>query len=241
MKSLTSIAYKILTAFMIVILALTAMPVSSAFAATIEIIPTADGTYATWDSGDFSDINEGIAAADCQSNDSIIDNDNNDRDSFVIPLASVPNGSTITDINVRVAARGDNTAGGKYATFVRFNGANSANSATHATTSGSGACGAPLNDAFYVTDTVKNGATTLEVGVIKLNSGGATNNTVRVGALSVVITYTDSVAPTVTNVDSTTAAGSYNAGDPINVRVTFSEVLLLLELYLDLLFNNLPL
>ena len=33
----------------------------------------------------------------------------------------------------------------------------------------------------------------------------------------------DSVAPTITNVDSPTGAGTYNAGDNITIRITFSE------------------
>ena len=59
----------------------------------------------------------------------------------------------------------------------------------------------------------------LNNGVLTLATPGATNS---LGANKAIII--DTSAPTVTNVSSSTANGSYKAGDVIVVTVTFSEI-----------------
>jgi len=158
-------------------------------AVTAEIVPTGNGNYTAW-SGNFNDVNEGIGAASCSGGDSVTSSTNNARESYVISLVGIPDGSTITSIDVLARDRGDSNPGGTYATFVRFNGANSANSATHTASGSSGGCTGSRTDTFDVVDTLKASGTTLEIGVIKINSGGITNRSVRVGVLSAVVTYT---------------------------------------------------
>ncbi|MCQ3938032.1 MAG: hypothetical protein DPW18_13420 [Chloroflexi bacterium] len=80
---------------------------------------------------------------------------------------------------------GETNPNGTYATFIRFNGVDSANSATHTATGTTGECTSFPVDTFDVTDTVKDGTTTLEIGVIKIN-----NIALRVGAISAFVTYT---------------------------------------------------
>lgn len=57
------------------------------------------------------------------------------------------------------------------------------------------------------------------------NNSSQSDEYFRVDGVSVE-TSGDTTAPTVTNVTSSTANGSYNAGDVVNVQVTFSEVVL---------------
>ena len=220
--------YKISSAFLIVLLAVAALPVSSAYAATtVELIPTGNGNYIAWANGS-TQIDEGTAAASCTGGgpgDYISSNTGNARESVTISLASVPDGATITSINVLARDRADVTAGGTYATFLRFNGTDSANSTTHtaANAGPGGACSGNINDAFDITDTVKNAGTTLEIGVIKINSGGATNNTLRVGVLSAIITYTDTTAPALTSITRQTPAASPTNANTLVFLATFSE------------------
>lgn len=56
----------------------------------------------------------------------------------------------------------------------------------------------------------------------RVSNATATNVLTNNDATDATLTI-DSVAPTVTNVDLPTGAGTYNAGDTITVRVTFSE------------------
>ena len=181
--------YKFFASMAIITMMFVNTPVQPAYAATTgEIVPTTAGTYSSW-ANSYLQVDEGVAAINCANADTIRSATNNQQESMGISLSSVPNGSIITSIDVLVADRADNIAGvgGTYATFVRFNGTNSANSATHATTANT--CSGYLTDTFDVVDTIKDGTTTLEIGVVKINSGGATNNAVRVGVLSAIITY----------------------------------------------------
>ena len=189
MKSISSILSKSVGAMLIVILVLVAMPVAQAYAdVTAELVPTAVGTYTAW-TNDYAQIDEGIVGAVCDGGgpvDYISSATADARETVVISLASIPDGSTITSIDILVADRGDTSEGGTYRTFVRFNGVDSADSAaTHSVTGTGGGCtGFPV-DTFDIADTVKNAGTTLEIGVVKVNGIG-----LRVGVLSAIVTYT---------------------------------------------------
>lgn len=130
--------YKISSAFLIVMLAVMALPARPVYAATTgEVVPTANGFYTAWTNG-FAEVDETIAAASCAGGDYIFSNTNNQRETVVISLATIPNGSTITSIDVLTADRGDSAAGGTYRTFVRFNGTDSADSAAAHAVTGTG-------------------------------------------------------------------------------------------------------
>ena len=215
----------VLNALIIVMLVLAGLPVQPAYAVTTtEIVPTAQGFYSSW-SNNYLVVDEGTGAIDCASLDTIRSVTNDQRESMVISLASIPDGSVITSIDIRVADRADNgtVLGGTYATFVRFNNIDSANSATHTVVAD--ICSGFLTDTFDVADTIKDGTTTLEIGVVKINSGGASDNPVRVGVLSALVNYI--AAPTVTTNAATSITtsnavlnGTVNANDS-STTVTF--------------------
>lgn len=174
---------------------------------TSQLVPVSNGSYTSWLHNSYNKIDEGLSYPSCAMvsnvNDYIIENKNNDRSSFSINLSSIPNGSMITSVKVLSADRNviSGQDGGTYATFVRLNGVNSLNSIIHTTTSSSpfsSACNGLRDDIFDVTDTVKNNATTLEIGVIKLGSSAPANHTSLVGAMATIITYSDVTAPIIT-------------------------------------------
>lgn len=167
-------------------------------AVTTSLYPNGQGTYTAWD-GTESDIDE-TGAPDCSTMEGVYTGNTNDRESVVIDLSSVPNGSTITSVDIVVAYRdsilsGDN---GTFKTFTRFNGINL--DATSNLVASSGTCSSSTQT-LNVVDTVKNGATTLEVGVLKTATD---NSTVFVGAIHAIITYTSANTAPVANAKSIT-------------------------------------
>ena len=153
-------------------------------AVTTSLYPNGQGTYTAW-SGTESDIDE-AGAPDCTAMEGVYTGNTNDRESVVIDLSSIPNGSTITSVDVVVAYRdsvlsGDN---GTFKTFTRFNGTDL--DATSNIVASSGTCSS-TTQTLNVADAVKNGATTLEVGVLKTAND---TSTVFVGAIHAIVTYT---------------------------------------------------
>jgi hypothetical protein len=200
--------------FVMIIAALATLPITSVLAATSsEIVPTGNGIYTAW-TGDYTDVDEGTGAAACGNGDSITSGTTNDRESVVISLSSIPDGSTITSIDVLARDRGDSAADGTYATFVRFNGSDSANSAVHTVSGTTGGCSGSRTDTFDVTDTVKTGSTTLEIGVVKTSGN---TNAVRVGVLSAQITF---IPSTTTSVSCTPNPVTYGSGTSCTATVT---------------------
>ena len=164
---------------------------SQALAATTGTLQTvaSSTTYTAWTGGE-TDVDE-TSSFDCSSGDSVISTGANTREAFTISLTSIPDISTITSVDITVRDRGDSSAGGTYRTFTRLNGVNTDNGVNLTATGGSGdPCSPTKTQTIDVTDTVKSGATTLEIGVIKINSTGSANNTVRVGTITANITYT---------------------------------------------------
>lgn len=179
---------------LLLVILLAAMPLTLVAAATTaEIVPTGNGVYTGW-TNDYTTIDEGSGSAICHNGDYVYTSTGTLRESVVISLSAVPDGATITSVDVIAKDRSNSTDGGTYATFVRFNGTDSANSETHTTTFAEANCTGSHTDTFDVADTAKGGGTTLEIGVVKINSGGITNNGVRIGTLSAVINYTISVS-----------------------------------------------
>ena len=156
----------------------------SAAASTTAQLPNGQGFYTAW-SGDEGDIDES-GSPDCDSDDSVIEATGNDRESVLINLGSVPDGATITSVDVQVWHRGDSATGGTFQTFARLDGTNT-DSGTDITTTATSGCTGPVTQTINVADTVKGGGTALEVGVVKTGS----NATVRVGAIRAVVNYID--------------------------------------------------
>lgn len=162
-------------------------------AATGTLYPNGQGTYTSW-TGDEGDVDE-TGTPDCDDgsdgDDNVAESTTGDRESVLINLSSVPDGSTITNIDVNVTYRNGNGGSddnGTFQTFTRLNSTDldsGTNLIATNTTCTSG------TQTINVADTLKNGATTLEVGVLKTV---ADTSEVYVGTIRAVVTYTE--APT---------------------------------------------
>jgi hypothetical protein len=167
----------------VILMALMVLGMNVSAATTASLVPTGNGYYTAW-SGSYTDVNEGTTSPDCS--DYISESTSNDRESYTINLSSVPTGATITSVAFTIYDRSQYSwaTGGTYKTFTRLNAANQDATSNLAT---SGTSCTQRTQTVDVTDTIKSGTTTLEIGVVKTSTNA---NTVRVGAISVIITYT---------------------------------------------------
>ena len=157
---------------------------AQAHTTTATLFPNGQGTYTAWTNGE-DQIDE-TGTPDCGTGESVIESTGNDRESVLISLATVPDGATITSVDVQVWHRGDSAAGGTFQTFARLNGTDTDSGTNIAAVGNSGGCAPPATQNINVADTVKAGGTALEVGVLKTAANGAT---VRVGAIRATVTY----------------------------------------------------
>lgn len=194
---------------------------------TSQLVPIGNGTYTDW-TGDYTDVNEGMSSPSCDSGNYINTSTTNEKESFNIDLSTIPNGSTITNVNILVADRSYTLGsdGGTYATFLRFNNIDSTNSNVHTTLSGSEVCTGFPNDAFDIVDTLKNSSTTLEIGVVKLGASSPANRSVRIGAIVVVVTYTlpDTTPPTLHLPSDITTEATSSAGATVIFSATATDI-----------------
>lgn len=182
---------------------------SAATTSTLNVI--ANGTYTAW-TGSKVDVDE-TSNFNCSATDSVISGVGNTRQSFTLDLSSIPDGSTITSVDVTTHDRsGVFNNGGTYRTFTRLNGVNTDNGVN--LTSANlpviplTTCSSAKTQTINVADTVKSGTTTLEIGVLKIGTG----NIVRVGAIEAVVTYTLPTPTTTVVVTGNTAAGENQPG-----------------------------
>lgn len=115
------------------------------------------------------------------------------RDAYTVSLSSIPDGSTITAVDIKPCASRNNTGGGSATLnlFSRLNGVNSADSGAYALA----ASITPVELAtttITTTSTVKNASTTLQVGAIYT----AGTKGIRLSKLVSRVTYTPLSAPT---------------------------------------------
>ncbi len=180
----------------------------TAMAATSGTLQTsANGDYTSWENGE-SQIDE-TSNFSCNSGDYIREGTTNARESFTVSLASIPNGSTLESAVVTVRDEDDSDdsgTGGTYQTFVRINGVNTDAGANLSATA-IGSCSSPKSQTIDFANLVKSGATTFEIGVLKT---GADTDTVRVGTITVDITYTE---PIVNTIDSLVLVNSTSDTD----------------------------
>jgi hypothetical protein len=178
------------------------------------LYPTNDGNYTQWGTGDWSSVDE-AGAPSCSSSDYVSTGTSNNRYSFTLNLGSIPDGSTINSITITPSDRADTTNGGTYKTFIRVNGINT-DGATLTTTSNAGCTTRPVQTLTPAV-TVKGAGTTIEIGVLKVNSGGATNNTVRVGAVNAIINFTPPATGSVAVSLSSNNGGSWTGGKSVTL------------------------
>jgi hypothetical protein len=156
---------------------------------TGSLIPTGNGNYTSW-TNDYTDVNETTITEDsCSGGDYVYSGTTGNRESFSINISSVPDGATITSVDITTWDRGHDESGpgGTYQTFTRLNGTDVDSGVNLSVTGHNGACTGNPTQTINVADTVKSGATTLEIGVLKTATD---TSIVRVGAIRAVITYT---------------------------------------------------
>jgi len=175
----------------IVSLALLAAPAGFAFASvTTTLSPTGNGNFSSWD-GYSNDVNDSDPV-DCEDssadgNDNVSTSVVNERESVNLNESSIPNGSTITGVEVFVWDQAPTTAGGTYQTFVHNDDTNiTTNSGVDLATTGTGVCTAK-SQVIDVADFVKDSGTDLEIGVLKTATNGSK---VWIGAIRAIVTYT---------------------------------------------------
>src|SRR3989344_4703254 len=171
-------------------------------ATSATLFPNGQGTYTAW-IGDEDDIDE-TGTPDCvdnntDGNDNVATSTTGNRESVLISLSSIPDGSTITSVNVVVTYRNGNGSGdnGTFQTSTRLNGTDldsGTNLIATNTTCTSG------TQTINVADAVKSGVTTLEVGVLKTATD---TSEVYVGTIRAVVTYTLAPTPTPTPTPTT--------------------------------------
>lgn len=185
------------------LLILAVTPVSLAEAATsTALLPSSEGTYLAWTptSGTthFTMVDETTCNGTTDYNSTTTAGS---RDSYGVSLATVPDGSTITRIDITpCASRNQSSKGGSSTlkVFYRLNGVNSADAGNYAL-----AGTTPTNlgtTTFSGLSTVKQAGTTLQIGsVLSAGTRGA-----RLGRIAAVITYTPPAPPPDTTPPSVT-------------------------------------
>ena len=174
----------------VVVLAALAVTVLTSLANnTAILLPQSNGFYTAWTNA-LATIDDPIGSESCVSGDFISTAVTGNRESYNIDLSSIPNGATITSIDVHVFGRGDTAiAGGTYKTFSRLDGAD-LDATVDITANGIVGCDPEVIQNIDVSDTLKSGATTLQIGVLKTGSSSPATNLVRVGAIRAVVNYT---------------------------------------------------
>jgi hypothetical protein len=189
---------------------------------TSTLYPSAQGYYTAW-TNEVTTIDE-VGTPDCGSTDSIIESTANDRESVTINLSSIPNGATITDVTITAYDRADASTGGTYKTFARLNGTNT-DAPSNLTASSNSGC-TQKTQTIDFSNAVKNSGTTLEIGVVKVGEfwQSPARNTVRVGALRVVVSYIPAVSGAL-NVALSSNNGSSYTGEKAVALTTAESVL----------------
>ena len=175
-------------------------------ATTATLYPTSDGNYAQWTPKSGAVHYTQVDETTCNgTTDYVSETTVGERDSFGINLSSIPNGSTITNIQITPCAS-RNSSGGGSATmnvFYRYNASNSADAGAYAIT---GTTPVALSATNFTSLALTKGSTSsLEIGsVYSAGTKGA-----RLSRLATVITYT-LPTPTVTT-NTATAIGLSSA------------------------------
>lgn len=155
-------------------------------------VPTNDGAYTAWTPSTGVTHYQLVDESSCNG---VIDYNSTtvvgNRDSYGVSLASVPNGSTITNIQITPCASRASSGGGSATmdVFYRFAGVNSADAGAYAVTGTTPIVLLVTN--FGSLSFSKVSTSTLEVGSI-YTSG---TKGVRLSRMGTVITYTPPVAP----------------------------------------------
>lgn len=171
------------------------------------LLPVSDGNYLQWmpktGSTHYTMVDESACNGTTDYNST---NTVGNRDSYRVSLSSIPNGSTITAIEITPCASKNKTGGGSATmdVFYRLNGGDSSDTGNYAL---SGTTPVDLTaTSFTGLSVVKGLGTTLEVGaVLSAGTKGA-----RLSRIAIVVTYTPAPPPppTVTTNSATNVTSS---------------------------------
>jgi hypothetical protein len=176
----------------------------TAFASTTDVLlPTSDGNYTQWTpsagTSHFANVDDSSCNGNTDFNSTTAAGN---RDSYGITVSSIPNGATITQIDIKPCASRVNSGGTAPVVniFYRANGTNSADSGSYSL---SGTTPTDLATTTYSGLSITKGATsTLEIGAV-LTSG---TKGAKLSRIATFITYTPLTAPSSLSAGSTTAS-----------------------------------
>ena len=160
---------------------------SYAFAATTSsLVPTADGFYTQWTPSTGTSHFALVDEAPCNSTDSVSTTVAGNRDSYATDISSVPNGATITKVDIkpcaaRVATGGTNPV---MNVFYRLNGINSSDAGAYSL--GSAILADLATTSISVSSVIKSATTTFETGTV-LTSG---TKGAKLSRIATLITFT---------------------------------------------------
>ncbi len=170
---------------------------------TGSILPSSDGTYLQWTpktgTTHYTMVDESTCNGTTDYNST---NTVGNRDSYGVSLASVPNGSTITAVEITPCASRNQNGGGSATmdVFYRYNGVDSAGAGSYALTGTTPTQLAATT--FSGLSLVKGSSSALQVGaVLSAGTKGA-----RLSRLATVVTYTPLATPS--NLTSTASGTS---------------------------------
>src|SRR5262249_14300284 len=188
-------AYKLLV-FAVVVLCFILATRSVFASSTAPIVPTSDGNYAQWTpstgTSHFANVDDSVCNGTTDYNSTTVVSN---RDSYGISLTSIPNGATITQIEINPCA-GRSAAGGSsdpvMNVFYRTGGSNSADMGNYSATSTT--IGELATTSFSGLSILKTSTSSLEIGAVLTSAPN--NKGVILSRISATITYTPLLAPT---------------------------------------------
>ncbi len=164
------------------------LSLSSALAATTAtLLPVSDGNYAQWTPKAGVTHYTQVDETTCNgTTDYVSETTVGERDSYGISLSSIPDGSTITNIQITPCASRNSNGGGSSTmnVFYRYNGSNSADAGAYAVTGTTPVALSATN--FASLAFVKGSTSTLEIGSVY----SAGTKGVRLSRMATVVTYT---------------------------------------------------
>jgi hypothetical protein len=174
--------------------------ISVASASFTSLLPTGAGSYSAWALSTGTTHYTLVDESSCNGvTDYVSTTVVGSRDSYAVSLAGVPDGSTITSVQITPCASRNSNKSSVMNVFYRLNGVNSTDQGAYSL---SGTTPAPLTATnFSGLSIVKNSSTTLEIGaVLTSGTGGA-----RLSQIGTIITYTPTLPadPTLLNAFAT--------------------------------------
>lgn len=157
------------------------------------LLPTSDGNYLQWTpktgSSHFSMVDETTCNGTTDYND---ETTVGQRDSYGIPISSIPDGATITQIDITPCASRNSTGSGTSVldVFYRLNGVDSSDAGAYTFTSGT-TPSVQSTTSFTGLSTVKSPTTTFEIGGV-YSSG---TKGLRLSQIATKVTYTPLATP----------------------------------------------